>query len=221
MPAHAVQTGRPGPSAAPYVPADRRVSLRQLASSVQDCRGCELYENGTHAVFGEGPSRAAIMLVGEQPGDREEIEGQPFVGPSGRVLDEALELAGVERDAVYVTNAVKHFRFEQRGKRRLHKKPTIEHVRACAPWLEAEAARLRPQVAVAMGATAAQAMLGAAFRVTRDRGRAIGGTPWAAHVVATVHPASIVRISERPRRKRELLAFVDDLRVAAALVDHG
>lgn len=218
MPARAVQLTDGGPSAAPYIPAGARVSLRQLATAVQDCRGCELYRNGTHAVFGEGPVRARMLLVGEQPGDREEIEGRPFVGPAGRILNDALELAGIDREDVYITNAVKHFRFEQRGKRRLHRKPTIEHVRACVPWLEAEAARLHPQVAVPMGATAAQSMLGAQFRVTRDRGRPIQGAAWAPHIVATIHPAAIIRISDRQRRRHELALFVDDLRAAAALL---
>lgn len=216
---HRGHTKEGATTAAPYVPEGPRVSLGQLAAAVQRCRGCELYRNGTHAVFGDGAAHARILLVGEQPGDREELEGRPFVGPAGRILNEAMELAGIDRDEVYITNAVKHFRFEQRGKRRLHRKPTIEHVRACVPWLEAEAERLHPRVAVPMGATAAQAMLGSQFRVTRDRGLPIGGTRWAEHVVPTVHPAAIVRISDRARRRNELAAFVDDLRTAAMLME--
>src|SRR5690606_30852759 len=171
--------------------------------------------NGTRPVFGDGPARAEIVLVGEQPGDQEERQGRPFVGPAGRLLDEALAEAGIDRKRVYVTNAVKHFRFAPRGKRRMHVKPTVEHVRSCVPWLEAELARIRPRVAVAMGATAAQAMLGRTFRVSRQRGALVRDTHWADVVTATVHPAAIVRLRGKDGFAAAFAAFVADLSSAA------
>jgi len=202
-------------TAAEYVPA--RLSLPTLREAVQGCRGCPLYANATQAVFGEGSAHAEVMLVGEQPGDKEDLAGRPFVGPAGRLLDEALDEAGVDRSRAYVTNAVKHFKWQGKGKRRIHQKPTWSESVACRPWLEAELAAVRPRVVVALGATAAQSLLGKDFRVTRQRGEPIG-SPHAEHVVATVHPSSILRPRDAGARRAELAAFVDDLRVVAGLL---
>jgi uracil-DNA glycosylase family protein len=202
-------------TAAEYVP--ERLSLATLREAVQDCRGCALYANATQAVFGEGSAHAEVMLVGEQPGDKEDLAGRPFVGPAGRLLDEALDEAGVDRSRAYVTNAVKHFKWQGRGKRRIHQKPTWSESVACRPWLEAELAAVRPRVVVALGATAAQSLLGKDFRVTRQRGEPID-SPHAEHVVATVHPSSILRQRDAGARRAELAAFVDDLRVVAGLL---
>ncbi|HEV3401121.1 MAG TPA: UdgX family uracil-DNA binding protein [Acidimicrobiales bacterium] len=203
-------TGPPASSLVPSQPTINR--LREAASG---CQACELWQLGTQTVFGEGPAKARVLMVGEQPGDREDREGHPFVGPAGRVLDEALEAAGIARDDVYVTNAVKHFRWEARGKRRIHKKPSVEHVDACRPWLEAEIATVRPEVVVCLGATAAQALLGRSFRVSRQRGELVrreDGTT----VTATVHPSSILRMPDS--RAQEMEAFVADLRAVAELL---
>jgi uracil-DNA glycosylase family protein len=202
-----------GPPASSLVPAEPTIDrLREAASG---CQACELWELGTQTVFGEGPAKARVLMVGEQPGDREDRQGHPFVGPAGRVLDEALEAAGIAREDVYVTNAVKHFRWEARGKRRIHKKPSVEHVDACRPWLEAEIATVGPEVVVCLGATAAQALLGRSFRVSRQRGELIprddGKT-----VTATVHPSSILRMPDT--RAQEMEAFVADLRAVAELL---
>jgi DNA polymerase len=193
--------------------------LEQLARDAQDCRACDLWRTGTQTVFGEGPAAAKLMLVGEQPGDREDLAGRPFVGPAGRVLDEALAAAGIDRDDVYVTNAVKHFKWRARGKRRIHDKPNRAEVAACRPWLDGELALVEPRVLVLLGATAAQALLGASFRVTRERGRPIDGTGFAEHVVATVHPSAIVRIRDRAERAEAERGLAADLRLAAGLVD--
>src|SRR5919108_1070462 len=158
-------------SAEPWVP--ERPTLTKLRESARDCRGCSLYRNATQTVFGAGPARAEVMFVGEQPGDREDIEGAPFVGPAGRLLDKALERAGIDRSKIYVTNAVKHFKFERKGKRRIHKKPNAEEIRACRPWLDAETDLVKPRVIVCLGATAAQALLGAKFSVMRQRGQIV------------------------------------------------
>jgi uracil-DNA glycosylase len=192
--------------------------IEQLAGEAADCRACDLWRNATQTVFGEGPADAQLMLVGEQPGDREDLAGQPFVGPAGRVLDDALAAAGIERDRVYVTNAVKHFKWRARGKRRIHDKPNRGEVAACRPWLDGELAIVKPRVLVLLGATAAQALLGTAFRVTRERGRPIGGTGFAEHVVATVHPSAIVRIRDRDERAEAERGLASDLRAAADLV---
>ncbi|HEY3922569.1 MAG TPA: UdgX family uracil-DNA binding protein [Gaiellaceae bacterium] len=192
--------------------------LRKLARDAADCRACDLWRNATQTVFGEGPQSAQLMLVGEQPGDREDLAGQPFVGPAGRVLDEALAAAGIDRDGVYVTNAVKHFKWRPQGKRRIHDKPNRAEVAACRPWLDGELAAVRPRVLVLLGATAAQALLGTAFRVTRERGRPIEGTEFAEHVVATVHPSAIVRIRDREERAEAERLFAADLRSAADLL---
>ena len=204
-----------GVTAAAYLP--ERLSLPQLREAVQGCRGCDLYRNATQAVFGEGARHADVMLVGEQPGDKEDLAGRPFVGPAGRLLDQALEEAGIDRTQTYVTNAVKHFKWQARGKRRIHQKPSWSESVACRPWLEAELAVVEPRVVVCLGATAAQSLLGRDFRVTQHRGELLE-SPLAEHVVATVHPSSILRQQDEASRQAELAAFVDNLRVVAALL---
>ena len=195
-----------------------RSDLARLAAEAAGCRNCDLWRNATQTVFGEGPPDAKLMLVGEQPGDREDLAGQPFVGPAGRVLDDTLAAAGIDRERVYVTNAVKHFKWKARGKRRIHDKPNRAEVAACRPWLDGELALVQPRVLVLLGATAAQALLGTGFRVTRERGRPIGGTGFAEHVVATVHPSAIVRIRDREEREEAERALIADFRTAAKLV---
>ena len=202
-----------GPPASSLVPPEPTIDrLREAASG---CQACELWQLGTQTVFGEGPVRARVLLVGEQPGDQEDRQGHPFVGPAGRVLDEALAAAGIARDDVYVTNAVKHFRWEARGKRRIHKKPSVEHVDACRPWLEAEIATVRPEVVVCLGATAAQALLGRSFRVSRQRGELVRREDGSV-VTATVHPSSILRSQDT--RVQEMEALVADLRAVGDLL---
>jgi DNA polymerase len=202
-------------SAAPYVPEPP--TLPRLREAVQECRGCPLWRDATQAVFGEGGAHAAVMLVGEQPGDQEDREGRPFVGPAGRVLDEALEAAGIDRAATYVTNAVKHFKWEARGKRRIHAKPTWSETAACRPWLEAELAVVQPRVLVCLGATAAQSLLGKQFRVTKQRGAWVD-SDLADFVTATIHPSAILRQRDGDARRAELAHFVDDLRTVAAVL---
>jgi uracil-DNA glycosylase len=197
-------------SAADFLP--ERTTLPSLREAVQGCRGCDLYENATQAVFGEGPARARVVMVGEQPGDKEDLAGKPFVGPAGGVLDRAIDEAGLDRDEIYVTNIVKHFRFVLRGKKRIHKKPDLEQIRACTPWLEAELARIGPEVLVLLGATAAQGVLGRAFRVTRERGTFVD-SPLAPLVTATVHPSSILRTRTDEERRVAFNGLVHDLRV--------
>ena len=179
--------------------------IGELRAQAQDCKACDLWKTGTQAVFGEGSRDAEVMMVGEQPGDREDIEGRPFVGPAGRLLDTALERAGIDRDDVYVTNVVKHFKWRPRGKRRIHQKPNIEEITACRPWLDGELAAVKPRVLVCLGATAAQALLGRQFRVSRQRGEWVD-SPLAERVTATVHPSSILRTDEDDRE-----AAMDDL----------
>jgi uracil-DNA glycosylase len=202
------------PTAEPFLP-DKR-DLGTLAEAVQACRGCDLWEQASQAVFGAGRKRADLMLVGEQPGDQEDTQGAPFVGPAGRLLDEALDEAGIDRSRAYVTNAVKHFKWRARGKRRIHDKPSWSQISACRPWLLAELAAVGPRAVVLMGATAAQSLLGRDVRVTRDRGRygQDGLAPLADVVVVTIHPSAILR-GEPEERERELAAFVADLRLAA------
>ena len=200
-------------SAAPFLP--ERLSLTSLREAAPRCRGCHLWKVGTQTVLGEGRARARLLLVGEQPGDKEDLAGRPFVGPAGRLLDEALGEAGIDRTDVYLTNAVKHFKWIARGKRRIHQKPSWSEIAACRPWLEAEVAVVKPAVLVCLGATAAQALLGRGVRVTRDRGRPLEST-LAPLAFATVHPSSILRAPDDESRRRERALFVDDLRVAAA-----
>jgi uracil-DNA glycosylase len=192
--------------------------LGSLRDAAESCRGCDLWENATQTVFGEGATKATMMFIGEQPGDKEDIEGKPFVGPAGRILDEALQEAGIERSRVYVTNAVKHFRWVQRGKRRLHEKPNSQQVRACRPWLEAEVETVKPHLLVLMGATAAQSLLGPSFRVTQHRGKVIP-TPLGISAVATVHPSSILRAPDDKARAEAMAEFITDLRSAAKAID--
>jgi uracil-DNA glycosylase family protein len=191
-----------------------KLTLRNLQRASANCRGCPLYLGATQTVFGAGPADARIMLVGEQPGDREDLEGHPFVGPAGKLLDRALEAAGLARRAVYVTNAVKHFYFEPRGKFRLHKRPPAVAVKACRPWLSAEVEVLEPEVVVLLGATAAQAILGAAFRVTRDRGMVITGSI-APAVIASLHPSALLRMPDAAPREAAFDLLVTDLKLAA------
>jgi len=202
-------------SAAAFLPP--RPSLAALRRAASDCRGCALYARATQTVFGAGPARARLVLVGEQPGNEEDLAGKPFVGPAGRLLDEALAAAGLARGDCYVTNAVKHFKWEPRGKRRLHSKPNAAELRACRPWLDAELQQLQPQVTVCLGATAAQALLGAAVRVTAQHGQAQQlqgiGT-----VVATIHPSSVLRQRTAKERAQAYAMLVADLKVVAALL---
>jgi DNA polymerase len=199
-------------SAAPFVPADDDLSvLRKAAAS---CRGCDLYKQATQTVFGHGPRRARVMLVGEQPGDQEDLQGAPFVGPAGEVLDRALDEAGLERDDVYMTNAVKHFKWEPRGKRRIHQKPRITEIRACRPWLEAEIRTVRPAVIVCLGSTAAQSLLGPEFRITKSRGQVIASS-WAAAVLATFHPSAVLRADTPESREETFRSLTADLTLAA------
>lgn len=200
------------PGAESFLPAKR--TLSNLRASVQGCRGCSLYLHATQAVFGEGPLTARVVFVGEQPGDREDLAGRPFVGPAGRVLDDALRAAGIARKDAYVTNAVKHFKFEERGKARLHKRPTAAEVKACHPWLQAELALVRPRAIVLLGATAAQALFGREFRITAQRGRPLPSS-LAPLVLATAHPSSVLRAPDETARKTAFEALVADLRVVA------
>ena len=203
-------------SAEPFVPEKK--TLPVLREAVQGCRGCDLYRNATQAVFGEGARHAEVLFVGEQPGDKEDLAGKPFVGPAGQLLDKALEGAGIDRKQTYVTNAVKHFKWQPRGKRRIHQKPSWSETLACRPWLEAELEVVRPRVVVCLGATAAQSLLGRDFRVTQHRGELLE-SDLAEHVTATVHPSSILRQQDEQLRQAEFAAFVDDLRVVARLLD--
>jgi uracil-DNA glycosylase len=187
-------------------------NLDAIRKAARDCKACHLYRRGTQTVFGEGPKGAPLLLVGEQPGDQEDLAGKPFVGPAGKILDRALEEAGIDRDKVYVTNVVKHFKWEPRGKRRIHKKPNSREIAACQPWLEAELRLVKPKVLVCLGATAAQAIFGPSFRVTRDRGKVLR-SEFAARVVATVHPSSLLRQPDEKSREREYKLFMKDLRV--------
>jgi DNA polymerase len=201
-------------SAADFLPKERSlVALREAAAG---CKGCHLWQIGTQTVFGEGSESSLVMLVGEQPGDQEDQSGKPFVGPAGRLLDKALAEAGIDRSATYLTNAVKHFKWQARGKRRIHQKPTWTEITACRPWLEAELAAVQPRVLVLLGATAAQSLLGRQFRVTQNRRKVIE-SDLAEAVTATIHPSAILR-GDPELRQTEFAAFVDDLRFVASLV---
>src|SRR5438093_7568394 len=212
QPAGAARAERDKRSAEEFLPA--RLSLPELRKAAKGCRGCDLYQDATQTVFGEGTSTAEIVMVGEQPGDREDQEGAPFVGPAGKLLDRALEEAGIDRRTVYVTNAVKHFKWTPRGKRRIHKRPSAEEVRACRPWLDAELDVVKPRVLVALGATAAQALLGRQFRLTEHRGEFVE-SPLAPLVTATAHPSSILRAPDDASRHEAMRALVRDLQVVA------
>jgi DNA polymerase len=204
-----------------HEPADTSgTTLDEVRDAAQECRACDLWKRGTQTVFGEGPAHARLMLVGEQPGDREDLAGQPFVGPAGRLLDGALVDAGIERSLVYVTNAVKHFKWAPRGKARIHKKPSGAEVAACRPWLAREIELVRPAGLLLMGATAAQALLGPRVRVTTERGRALE-SDLARVVMVTVHPSSLLRAPSDADRERELARFVDDLRHFASAVERS
>jgi DNA polymerase len=206
---------RTGRDAADLIPD--RPSIARVRAAAADCRACELWKLGTRTVFGEGAARARLMLIGEQPGNEEDLAGQPFVGPAGRLLDRALEAAGIDRRAIYVTNVVKHFKWEPRGKRRIHKKPDRHEIAACRPWIDVEIALVKPRVIVCLGATAAQALIGPGFKVTRARGRPVS-SPLAPVVMATVHPSAILRAPDDDARRREMRRFVADLRRAARAV---
>jgi uracil-DNA glycosylase family protein len=186
-------------------------TLDDLRAQAAHCKACDLWKNATQTVFGEGAQRPKILFVGEQPGDQEDLQGRPFVGPAGKLLDTALEAAGIDREKTYITNAVKHFKWEPRGKRRIHKKPNGSEIAACRPWLDAEITALRPDVIVCLGATAAQALLGRDFRVTQDRGRLMDFSS-APHIMATVHPSSILRAPDDETRQIEMEHFIDDLK---------
>jgi uracil-DNA glycosylase len=200
--------------AAAFVPQTR--SLKRLREAAAHCHGCDLYKHATQTVFGEGRARAKLMFVGEEPGDKEDLEGRPFVGPAGSLLRKAMSKAGIDAKAVYLTNVVKHFKFIVRGKRRIHVKPKVIEIQACEPWLIAEIQQVRPELVVALGATAAQALMGTtSFRLTQHRGRVLASAI-AGPIIATVHPASILRAQDSDARKREMASFVHDLKIAAA-----
>ena len=189
------------------------LELHELREKAQGCRACDLWQGGTQTVFGEGSRDAEVMMVGEQPGDREDIEGRPFVGPAGKVLDTALERAAIDRDQVYLTNVVKHFKWRPRGKRRIHQKPNLEEISACRPWLDGELAAVQPRVLVCLGAVAAQALISRQFRVTRQRGKWLA-SPLAERVLATVHPSSVLR-TDKEEREAAMAALVEDLEKVA------
>jgi len=198
--------------ARPATPPDTS-SLTEVLDASRECTACHLYKRATQTVFGEGPRGAPIMLVGEQPGDYEDVAGKPFVGPAGKIMDRALEESGIDRTKVYVTNAVKHFKWEPRGKRRIHQKPNSREIAACRPWLEAELRLVKPKLLVCLGATAAHAIFGPSFRVTRERGKVLS-SKLAPRVLATVHPSSLLRQPDEESRQREYKRFVADLRAA-------
>ena len=202
------------PSAAPFVP--KTTSLRTLSAAARDCRGCNLYKAATQVVFGSGPRSARVIFVGEQPGDQEDRQGAPFVGPAGAMLDKALEDAGIPRRDVYVTNAVKHFKWEPRGKRRIHKKPRISEIKACKPWLEAELRAIRPEVIVLLGASAAQSVMGAQFKLTANRGKLMAmPESKGPRVLATIHPSAVLRAPDSEGRREAYESLVADLKVVA------
>ena len=203
------------PSAEPWVPS--RASLRGLRAAAHDCRGCDLYKHATQVVFGAGPASARVLFVGEQPGDQEDRQGEPFVGPAGALLDKALADAGISRADVYVTNAVKHFKWEPRGKRRIHKKPRMSEIKACRPWLEAELRAVKPAVVVCLGATAAQSLLGASFKLMQARGTVQRGE-LSEKVVPTIHPSAVLRAPDAEGRRQAYEMLVSDLKVVARLL---
>ncbi len=192
----------------------KRKSLKAFRDAAADCKGCELWKRSTQTVFGEGARRAEVLFVGEQPGNEEDLSGKPFVGPAGRLLNDALDEAGIDRSLTYITNVVKHFKWEPRGKRRIHKKPNAGEIAACRPWLEAEISLIKPKVIVCLGATAAQALLDPKFRVSKQRGQFIEST-LAPYILATVHPSSILRAPDDETRRVEKRRFIDDLKKVA------
>jgi len=202
-------------SAAEFFPS--RKSLKAFRDAAADCKACDLWQRGTQTVFGEGPRRAEVFFVGEQPGNEEDLTGHPFVGPAGRLLNDALVDAGIDRAQTYVTNVVKHFKWEPRGKRRIHKKPNSSEITACRPWLEAEIALIKPKVIVCLGATAARALLGPRFLVSKQRGQFIEST-LAPYIMATVHPSSILRAPDEETRHAEKRRFIDDLKKVARVI---
>jgi len=206
---------RAASSATSLIP--KSLSLPSLKTAAADCRACDLWEKGTQTVFGEGRRQAKLMFIGEQPGNEEDLTGKPFVGPAGRLFDEALAEAGIDRQQAYVTNVVKHFKWEPRGKRRIHKKPNSQEIAACHPWLEAEVALIKPEIIVALGAIAAQTLLGPKFRVTKQRGEFLESI-LATYVMATVHPSSILRAPDDETRRLEYRRFVDDLKKLSRVI---
>jgi DNA polymerase len=205
-------------TAEPWVPAS--TSLRALEAAAQECRGCDLYKHATQAVFGAGPKAARVLFVGEQPGDQEDRQGEPFVGPAGALLDKALADSGIDRTDVYLTNAVKHFKWEPRGKRRIHKKPRVSEIKACRPWLEAELRAVKPAVIVCLGATAAQSVLGPSFKLMQSRGT-IQASALSERVVATIHPSAVLRAPDSEGRRHAYEMLVADLQVVATLLRRG
>jgi len=203
---------KPEHSATEFFPPQK--SLKAFREAAEDCKACDLWERGTQTVFGEGARHADIVFVGEQPGNEEDLSGKPFVGPAGRLLDEALVEAGIDRTKTYVTNVVKHFKWEPRGKRRIHKKPNAGEISACRPWLEAEISLVKPKLIVCLGATAAQALLGPKFRVSKQRGQFIEST-LAPYIMATVHPSAILRAPDNETRHAEKRHFIEDLKKVA------
>jgi uracil-DNA glycosylase family protein len=211
------------PRKSPFSAADLipdRPTLPKVRDAASECKACDLWRTGTQTVFGEGKKTARVMFVGEQPGDQEDLAGRPFVGPAGRELDKALEEAGIDREEVYVTNVVKHFKWEPRGKRRIHAKPNATEIAACRPWLEVEIALIKPRAVVCLGATAAQALLGKSFKVSRQRGERID-SPLAPVVTATVHPSSILRAPDDEARREERRKFTDDLKKLVTYLAQG
>jgi len=204
------------PTAAAFMPP--KPTLPKLREAAAGCRGCHLYEGATQTVFGEGLKKSKVMFVGEQPGDREDVDGKPFVGPAGRMLDKALDEAGIDRSEVYVTNVVKHFKYTMRGKRRIHQRPDAEEIAACRPWLESELDQVKPQVLVCLGATAAKALLGPRFKVTQQRGEFVD-SELAPLATGTVHPSSILRAPDDEARQRAYRDFVEDMRAIARALD--
>ena len=205
-------------TAAPLIPS--RPTLNKLRDAAAACKACDLWRTGTQTVFGEGRTKSAILFIGEQPGDKEDLAGRPFVGPAGALLDRSLEEAGIDRSTVYVTNVVKHFKWEPRGKRRIHKKPNAVEITACRPWLEAEIRVVKPRVIVCLGSTAAQAVIGPKFRVSVQRGLFVP-SDLAEYVTATVHPSSILRAPSDEARRSERTRFVEDLRRIREALERG
>ena len=208
-------TKRPPTDASDLIPD--RPTLEKVRAAAKDCQACDLWRLGTQTVFGEGRPRANLMLVGEQPGDAEDLAGHPFVGPAGKLLNRALQDAGIDRADVYVTNVVKHFKWEPRGKRRIHKKPNAQEIMACRPWLDAEIGVVKPKAIICLGSTAAQAVIGPKFRVSIDRGKFVN-SPLAQFVTATVHPSSILRAPTDEARRKETKRFIDDLKKIKAAI---